>query len=112
VQIVPATAGEAVGATKEQELVARLDAEAGRAHGPIVVAGELHSAVVNVFFLPPFGRHAVPTKWGFFFILSTNWRLFFSYPETNNFEKNKKYREVFFRPDIIKYLIQMAKNLY
>ncbi len=76
-QIVPATAGEAVGVTIERELVARLDAEAGKAHGPIVVAGELYLAVVNVFFLPPFGRHAVPTKGGFFFILSTNWRLFF-----------------------------------
>ncbi len=50
VQTVQATDGEAVGAITDQELVARRDAEAGRAHGPIVVVGEHYSVVVNVFF--------------------------------------------------------------
>jgi hypothetical protein len=90
VQIVPATAGEAVGVTTEQELVARLDAEAGKAHGPIVVAGELYLAVVNVFFLPPFGRHAVPTKWGFFLF----------YPQTGGY----------FFPTLKKIILRKTKN--
>jgi hypothetical protein len=37
--------------------------------------------VVNVFFLPQFGRQVVPTKGVFFLFCSTKWRIFFPYPE-------------------------------
>ncbi len=72
------TAGEATEATTGRDQAACSGEEDGEARGPTAVTGELHSElntiteVVNVFFLPPYGRHVVPTNWGFFLFCSTD----------------------------------------
>ncbi len=89
VQAVPDTAGEAMVATTGLEQAARREEEDGEARGPTVVAGELQWAVVTVFFLPPFGRHNVPTKGVFFLFCSTNGG-YFSLPCIIKEKKMKK----------------------
>jgi hypothetical protein len=85
VQAIQDTAGEAMVATTGREEEARRGEEDGEARGPTAVAGEFQCAVVNVFFLPPFGQHNVPTKGVFFFFLFHKWWIFFP-----TLYKNKK----------------------
>ncbi len=48
----------------------------------------------------------------FFLFFPQTGGYFFPYPEKDNFEENKNTGRFFFRPDIIKYLSQMAMKLY